>query len=64
VIGIGTALFSIFDIKNNTDEWFGGLVGILLLVFVIPFVTGLLIIDFIAWKKSNKTKVANSDLSH
>lgn len=56
VIGIGTALFSIYDIKTDTDEWFGGLVGILLLVFVIPFISVLLIIDFIAWKKSNKIK--------
>ena len=60
VIGIGTAIYSIFDIKNDTDEWFGGLVGTILLVFVIPFVAVLLIIDFIAWKKSNKTKTANS----
>lgn len=52
VIGIGISIFSIYDIKINTDEWFGGLIGTVLLVFVIPFIILLLIIDFIVWKKS------------
>lgn len=54
VLGMGTAIFSIYDIKTDTDEWFRGLVGTVLLVFVIPFIIVLLIIDFIAWKNSNK----------
>ena len=61
VLGIGTAVFSIYDIKTDTDEWFQGLVGILLLAFVIPFIIVLLFIDWIAWKKNNSIKSVPSD---
>lgn len=50
LIGAGTAIYSIYDIKTDTDEWFGGLVGTLLLVFVIPFIVVLLISALVAWK--------------
>lgn len=52
LIGISISIFSIYDIKTNVDEWFGGLLGTILLVFVIPFIILLLIIDFVVWKKS------------
>jgi len=56
LIGVGTTIFSIYDIKTDTDEWFGGLVGTVLLIFVIPFIIVLLIINFIFWKKNQKSK--------
>ena len=51
VIGIGISVFSIYDIKCDTDEWFKGLLGTVLLVYVVPFIILLLIIDLILWKK-------------
>ena len=52
LIGISIFIFSIYDMKINADEWFGGLLGTILLFYVIPFIILLLIIDFIVWKKS------------
>lgn len=56
VIGIGISIFSIYDLKIHSDEWLGGLVGAVLLVYVIPFIMLLLIIDFIVWKISKSKK--------
>ncbi|MBP0968421.1 MAG: hypothetical protein J5722_12360 [Oscillospiraceae bacterium] len=51
VIGIGVSVYSVYDIKFDTDEWFKGLLGTVLLVYVVPFIILLLIIDLILWKK-------------
>lgn len=51
LIGISLFIFSIYDI-NDSDGWFPGLVGSILLAFVIPFIILLFIIDFVVWKKS------------
>ena len=58
VIGIGISIFSVYDMKIHEDEWFGGLVGAVLLVYVVPFIILLLIIDLIIWKvrKSKKKR--------
>lgn len=55
-IGIGVSVFSIYDLKIHADEWLGGLVGAVLLVYVIPFIMLLLIIDFIVWMISKSKK--------
>ena len=58
ILAIGIAAYSVYDIKTDTDEWFGGLVGVLLLAFVIPFIAVLLVADIIVWKKSRAKAIA------
>ena len=56
LIGIDISIFSVYDMKSHADEWFGGLVGAVLLVYVVPFIIILLIIDFIIWRISKSKK--------
>lgn len=60
VIGASISVYSVYDIKTDTDEWFGGLVGTVLLVFVIPFIIILLITDLIVCKKADHSNSARS----
>ena len=58
LIGLCVFIYAIYDIKTGTG-WFGGLIGVLLLVFVLPIIAALLLADFLVWRarrpgKSNK----------
>lgn len=53
LIGIGVTIYAIYDILTDTG-WFAGLVGTLLLIFVVPVVLLLLIIDFILYMRNKK----------
>ncbi|MGN1187867.1 MAG: hypothetical protein ACI4R6_05185 [Lachnospiraceae bacterium] len=49
IIGVLVAVYSVYDIMTDTG-FFAGLVGTLLLVFVLPIVVVLLLGDFICWR--------------
>lgn len=49
LIGAGVLAYAVFDIVTDTG-WFAGLVGVLLLIFVIPIILTLLLGDFLVWK--------------
>lgn len=51
LLGVGVILYSIHDILTDTG-WFAGLVGGVLLIFVLPMIVLLLIIDFILYKRN------------
>lgn len=57
LIGIGVSAYAIYDILTDTG-WFAGLFGAILLIYVIPIILLLLIIDFILYiinkKKAEK----------
>ena len=57
IIGIGALLYAIYDIIAAADSaFFPGLAGWLLLLFVIPSVLFLLLMDYmIYWKRKNKS---------
>ena len=48
-IGVLVLAYSIYDIKTDTG-WFAGLLGTILLLFVLPIVLLLLLADFIVWR--------------
>lgn len=52
-IGIVTAIYAIYDIKTDVG-FMAGIVGFLLLIFVIPIVLVLLLADFIIWRLKNR----------
>ena len=56
LIGIGVIAYAVYDIMTSTG-WFAGLLGMLLLIFVIPVVVLLLIIDFILYIRNKKGKM-------
>ena len=49
IIGVLVAAYSVYDIMTDTG-FFAGLVGTLLLIFVLPIVAVLLLVDFICWR--------------
>ena len=49
IIGGIVAAYSVYDIMTDTG-YFAGLVGVLLLIFVLPIVAVLLLGDFICWR--------------
>lgn len=59
-IGIAVAAYAIYDITTDVDRFFPGLLGALLLIFVIPTVAALLIIDFIVWLRVRYKRRKNS----
>lgn len=59
-IGIAVAAYAIYDITTDVDRFFSGLLGVLLLIFVIPVVAALLIIDFIVWLCGRSKRRKNS----
>lgn len=59
VLMLGTAAYAAFDMLTNSDELFGGLIGLLLLIFIIPIMLFVLLIDCIIayiYKRKEKTK--------
>lgn len=48
-IGILVTMYAVYDIKTDVG-FMAGMVGFLLLLFVIPIVLVLLVADFIIWK--------------
>lgn len=55
-VGLCVLAYAIYDIQTSTG-WFAGLVGMLLLIFVIPIIIALLVADFLVWLfKKRKTK--------
>ena len=65
IIGVCVAVYSVYDIMTDTG-FFAGLVGTLLLIFILPIVAVLLLGDFICWrvhvtKKKRKDGRDNDD---
>lgn len=58
LLGIGIAAFAVFDIMHDNGI-FAGLLGYLLLVFVIPIILLLLIVDLVLYRK-HKKKISQS----
>ena len=48
VIGILTIIYAIYDILTDTG-WFAGILGYMLLVYVLPIIILLLIIDYVIY---------------
>ena len=55
LIGICVAAYAIYDIQTSTG-WFAGLLGTLLLIFVLPIVLVLLLADVLVWKLKKPKK--------
>lgn len=53
IIGVGVGIYAVYDILTDKG-WFAGLLGWLLVIFVIPVIVALLIIDFILYKIQNR----------
>ena len=55
LIGLCVAAYAIYDIRTDTG-WFAGLLGTLLLIFILPIVLVFLLADILIWrlKKSKK----------
>ena len=53
VLALMTVAYAVYDIKTSTG-WFAGLLGMLLLVFVLPVNGVYLLIDLIAWHVRKK----------
>lgn len=49
------AIYAVYDIKTDTG-WFSGIIGTVLLMFVVPIGIILLLADFIVWKLKDKQK--------
>jgi len=45
--------YAVYDILTDTG-WFAGLLGVILLVYVVPVFLVLLLLDFIVWKISRR----------
>ena len=45
--------YAIYDMLTDTG-WFAGLLGVILLVYVVPIFLALLLLDFIIWKASRR----------
>ena len=55
IIGIGSILYAIFDIFASADSmFFPGLYGWLLLLYVVPVVLLLLLIDYAVYRKRKR----------
>lgn len=54
ILMLGTSIYAVYDIMTDVG-WFSGLVGWLLLIYVLPCMLAVLIIDgiiyFIVWRK-------------
>ncbi|MDY3281340.1 hypothetical protein [Dysosmobacter sp.] len=48
LIGVCVAAYAVYDIQTSTG-WFAGLVGVLLLIFVVPITAVFLLADIIVW---------------
>ena len=55
IIGICVTAYAIYDILTDTG-WFAGIVGVLLLIFVLPVILLLLIIDFVLYMRNKRKK--------
>lgn len=55
LIGLCVFIYAIYDIKTGTG-YFGGLVGVLLLIFVLPIIAALLLADFLVWRARRAKK--------
>ena len=55
LIGVCVAAYAIYDIQTSTG-WFAGLLGTLLLIFVLPIVLVLLLADVLVWKLKKPKK--------
>lgn len=53
LLGIGIAVFAVFDIMSD-NGFFAGLLGMLLIIFVIPVILLLLLIDFVLYQRNKK----------
>ena len=53
VIGLGVITYAVYDIKTATG-WFAGLVGGLLLAYVLPAILVFLIVDIIVSRRKKK----------
>ncbi|MGN0710460.1 MAG: hypothetical protein ACI4LO_01775 [Anaerovoracaceae bacterium] len=54
-VGICVAGYAVYDILTSVG-WFAGLLGVLLLIFVMPIVAALLLADFLVWFLKNRKK--------
>lgn len=54
IIGISAFLYAVYDIITTASEFFPGLVGWLLLFYVIPSVLLLLLADYVVYRKIRK----------
>ncbi|MBE6113878.1 MAG: hypothetical protein E7191_02250 [Erysipelotrichaceae bacterium] len=57
LIGLALALYAVYDILTDTG-WFAGLLGAIILMFIVPINMGLLVVDLILWyiHKNNTRK--------
>ena len=53
VFGLIVTIYAVYDILTDTG-WFAGLLGTLLLIFIVPICIVLLIIDLILWRRSKR----------
>jgi len=60
IIGIGCVIFAIYDIRTD-DGFMAGLLGYMILMFVVPFILLMLLIDYLFWKRKMKNDI-HSDL--
>jgi hypothetical protein len=56
VLAIAVASYAIYDIKTDTSEFMSGLLGCILLMFVIPTLVLLLVVNLIIWWIKRKKK--------
>lgn len=50
LLGISVAAYAVYDILTDTG-WFAGILGYVLLIFVVPVIVLLLVIDFVLYKR-------------
>lgn len=53
LLGISVAAYAVYDIMTDTG-WFAGILGYVLLIFVVPVIALLLVIDFVLYKRRKK----------
>ena len=53
LLGISVAAYAVYDILTDTG-WFAGILGYVLLIFVVPVIVLLLVIDFVLYKRRKK----------
>lgn len=53
MLGISVAAYAVYDILTDTG-WFAGLMGSVLLIYVVPLIVLLFVIDFVLYRRSKK----------
>lgn len=53
MLGISVAAYAVYDILADTG-WFAGLMGSVLLIYVVPLIVLLFVIDFVLYRRSKK----------